>query len=807
MSTRLSNLKRLHKFGGSSLIDANGFKRVAEILKNITHPQDLVVVSAAGNTTNYLVNWLNYLNSDGRLAHKEIQKLRDYQTNIITTLLPLSIATTLLEQFEQEILEITNLGLNFPIKESDKTKIIGFGELWSIRLLTAFLNTIGIPAIELDARVFLRAKPGPQPQIIHDLSAKLLQEQLEKITDKLIIIPGFIATTENKEMLLLGRNGSDYSATVIGALVKVAEVIIWSDVAGVYSADPNLVNNTCLIPLLRLDEANELARLAAPVLHARTLQPVAQSQIELTLKSSYNPEIGSTHIERILATGRGAKIVTSLNDVCVIEIIVENKNDFSQINNSIHNYLAANQLTALAHNIQIDKCYIQYAYTKEMAPSVFYHLESLNLPITLEQKENYALIAAVGSGVTNNPVQTHSFFHVLEDLPVEFISHQEDKLSLVAILRSNITAQLLQNMHDQLFKAQKKVGIILCGLDGVSQEWINIFSKQQQVLMHRHGIEFALLGMYSRDKYWFNATEITLKTAIHDFNKYATSCTKSHWLEHVPENDYDDIVIIDATFSTNLAKDYILFAQQGYHVISNNKVAAACNNEKYLELKNTFAKTGTHWLTDATVGAGLPVNKTVRNLKESGDLIQSFYGIFSGTLSWLFLQYDGSIPFSQLVEQTWQQGLTEPDPRDDLNGKDVMRKLVILARESGINVEPSAVHIESLVTNSCLELDLDEFFENTTLDQIMLERFNKAKENNKVLRYVARLNKDGQAFVGIEELNLEHPLTNLLPCDNLFAIYSTRYQDNPLVIRGPGAGVVLTAGALHADLNRLGYLI
>jgi len=256
-----------------------------------------------------------------------------------------------------------------------------------------------------------------------------------------------------------------------------------------------------------------------------------------------------------------------------------------------------------------------------------------------------------------------------------------------------------------------------------------------------------------------------------------------------------------------LAEKYLAIAQQGIHLISANKVAGSASSEYYHQVQDAFAKISRHWLYNATVGAGLPINHTVRDLRESGDDIIALSGIFSGTLSWLFQQFDGSVPFSELVDLAWQQGLTEPDPRADLDGSDVMRKLVILARESGLDIEPENVKVESLVPTELQDLSVDDFFDKASLlSEELAERLKKAQAEHKVLRYVARLEKNGKATVGVEALSKEHALANLLPCDNIFAIESKWYKDNPLVIRGPGAGREVTAGAIQSDLNRMSSL-
>jgi aspartokinase/homoserine dehydrogenase 2 len=321
----------------------------------------------------------------------------------------------------------------------------------------------------------------------------------------------------------------------------------------------------------------------------------------------------------------------------------------------------------------------------------------------------------------------------------------------------------------------------------------------------RYGMQFDLVCVVDSKNYWLDLDGLDAGQVTGDgFEKHAVR-NDNGWLAQLKEQQrYDEIVVIDATASAALTANYIAFAEHGFHLISANKLAGSAPSETYHLIQDAFSKTGRSWHYNATVGAGLPINHTVRDLHESGDTVVSFSGIFSGTLSWLFQQYTGDIPFSELVEQAWQQGLTEPDPRKDLDGSDVMRKLVILARESGLDIEPQAVKVESLVPEALNALSADEFFDHAEqLDDALLERVEKANEEGKVLRYVARLDRDGKASVGVEALPSNHALANLLPCDNIFAIESVWYKDNPLVIRGPGAGRDVTAGAIQSDLNRI----
>ncbi|MDJ0037513.1 bifunctional aspartate kinase/homoserine dehydrogenase II [Pantoea allii] len=801
------NNRQLHKFGGSSLADARCYQRVASIMADYSQPGDMMVVSAAGSTTNQLISWLKLSQSDRLSAHQVQQTLRRYQSELISALLPAEIAEPLITAFIRDLEKLAAL-LDGDITEAVYAEVVGHGEIWSARLMSAVLNQQDLHACWLDARDFLRAERAAQPQVDEGKSWPLLQTLLAQHPHKRIVVTGFISGNDAGETVLLGRNGSDYSATQIGALAGVGRVTIWSDVAGVYSADPRKVSDACLLPLLRLDEASELARLAAPVLHTRTLQPVSGSDIDLQLRCSYQPEQGSTRIERVLASGTGARIVTSHDDVCLVEIQLPGQHDFALFKKEIDQLLTRAQMRPLAMGIHPDRQLLQLCYTSEVVNSAFALLQDAGLPGHLQLREGLALVALVGAGVTRNPLHTHRFWQQLKDQPVEFISQSPEHISVVAVLRVGPTQHLIQGLHSSLFRAEKRIGLMLFGKGNIGSRWLELFAREQETLSARTGFEFVLAGVVDSQRSLLSYDGLDASRALAFFDDEAEARDEESLFLWMRAHPYDDLVVLDVTASQPLALQYLDFASHGFHVISANKVAGASDTQTWREIRDAFEKTGRHWLYNATVGAGLPINHTVRDLRESGDTILSISGIFSGTLSWLFLQFDGTVPFTELVDQAWQQGLTEPDPRVDLSGQDVMRKLVILAREAGYNIEPDQVRVESLVPQNCEGESVDHFFENADeLNEQMLQRFEAAQEMGLVLRYVARFDANGKARVGVEAVRLEHPLAALLPCDNVFAIDSRWYRDNPLVIRGPGAGRDVTAGAIQSDINRLAHLL
>ncbi|MBS0877947.1 MULTISPECIES: bifunctional aspartate kinase/homoserine dehydrogenase II [unclassified Tatumella] len=802
-----SGMRQLHKFGGSSLADAKCYQRVAGIMAEYSHPGDLMVVSAAGSTTNQLISWLKLSNTDRLSAHQVQQNLRRFQTGLMSSVLPAEQADPLIQTFIHDLERLAVL-LDSPVTDAVYAEVVGHGEIWSARLMAALLSQQDMNTRWLDARQFLYAERSAQPEVNETESRQRLQQLLAECAGQRVVITGFIARNQAGETVLLGRNGSDYSATQIGALAGAGRVTIWSDVAGVYSADPRKVSDACLLPLLRLDEASELARLAAPVLHTRTLQPVSVSDIDLQLRCSYQPEQGSTRIERVLASGTGARIVTSHDDVCLIEIEIAKQHDFAALKKEAELLLARAQLRPLASGTHPDRYLLQLCYTSEVVDSALALLQSSGLPVNVRLRNGLALVAMVGAGVVRNPLHAHRFWQQIKDQPVEFVWQSEQNISLVAVLRCGPTQHLIQGLHQSLFGAEKRIGLVLFGKGNIGSRWLELFAREQENLSGRTGFEFVLAGVADSRKSLLNYEGLDASRTLAFFEDESELRDEESLFLWMRDHPFDDLVVLDVTADSRIAEQYLDFASYGFHVISANKVAGSSDSTHWRQIRDAFKRTGRHWLYNATVGAGLPINYAVRDLRDSGDSILSLSGIFSGTLSWLFLQYDGTVPFTELVDQAWQQGLTEPDPRVDLSGQDVMRKLVILAREAGYDIEPHQVRVESLVPEHCAEASVDHFFENADeLDEQMLQRYEAAAEMGLVLRYVARFDASGKARVGVEAVRSDHPLAALLPCDNVFAIESRWYRDNPLIIRGPGAGRDVTAGAIQSDINRLAQLL
>jgi len=795
----------VHKFGGSSLATTACIERVIEIISQHCQLNDIVVVSANGDTTDALFNLyqlaVEFVESVNEQQENPIQgydnelvksfrqsldtaltELQTLQANLISSLLNVGSAVKLTSMLSADVALITEQLVTCP--KAFQNDLLAFGEVWSARLLAAVLSERVCPSYTVDARDFLLLADEKSCAIDYNQSKK--QFLAYQQPGKLVVVTGYIARDLQQNTCTLGRNGSDYSATIMSALVGARNVTLWTDVDGIYSADPRVVPQARKLHRLPNAVANELGRLGNPVLHAKTLQPLTHHNSHLHVASSFAPEVSGTEIGKFGQIAKQELSVTHLNDLILAHSVSLQ---------GLSGQKAAEEFSPVCYNLTEGYLVITQAQQKALSQWLASHGNQVSFtPV--------AIIAVVGYQVAKQGDMRARFKRALRHQRTLHFVQAENKHSYIAVLPEPCTSEWLNNIHADMTKDARNIGLVVAGIGNIGQRFLAMLPKQLVRLPVLENVH--LVALVGASKALINTDGIDVSHAMSRYQQQAKAYKSAELVEWLNNHPYDELIVVDITPSEEFSQLYQQFFSQGIHVIGANKWAASSPTEHYQQLLNTAKQHHSLWLGNTTVGAGLPINATIVELINSGDVITEISGIFSGTLSWLFQYYDGEKPFSVLLSDALSQGLTEPDPREDLSGRDVQRKLLILARMAGFELSLADIDCQSLVPKALRDIPLAEFLQRTNeLDELFLQRLNQAKVQNCVIRYVARFSNENDnisAKVSLEVLTNDDAFAQLTPCDNVFQIKSEWYQANPLIIRGPGAGRDVTAGGIHADL-------
>jgi len=811
----------VHKFGGSSVADADCFRRVAEILERQPQGRLAVVLSACRGVTDALLRLVALAEQQDTSSAAELAGLRERHAAIARALLEPDAALLYLSVLDRDCHDIEGILHTVELTRSAahnvRDLIAGYGEVWSTRLFHRYFEARGGragPTQWLDARRVIVVEWGPLgPGILWPESQRNIARLVDAEFRGTLIITGFIASNRRGVQTTLGRNGSDFSASIFGTLLEAGEIQIWTDVDGVLSADPRRVPDAKVIDSLSYLEAMELAYFGAKVIHPQTMAPAVRRGIPIWIRNTFAPEKPGTLICERPDSELPVKGITTIEHIALINLEGAGMIGVPGTAHRLFGALREERISVILisqgsseHSIccavpsveaERAAAVVRTAFERELKDG---QIQSVDVDPEL------AIMAVVGDGMAGTPGVAANVFSSLggAGVNVRAIAQGASERNISVVVAGKDATRALRAVHAGYYLSPHTLSIGIVGPGTVGRVLLDQLGSQTARLRREFQLDLRVRGILSSTRMLLADSAIDLDNWRHAYEHSSQPADGARFLEHVRVDYLPHTVLIDCTASEEVARRHREWLASGIHIVTPNKKASSGSWESYRALHDARRSSRAHYLYEATVGAGLPIIQTVRDLRETGDELVSIEGILSGTLAYLFNVYDGRTAFSEIVRDAKRRGYTEPDPRDDLSGLDFARKLIILGREMGLALELADVSIESLVPAGLADGSIEEFMRQLTrYDSATRERFEAARARGKVLRYVGRLTADGHATVGLTEFDVKHAFANIALTDNVVRFATGRYCDNPLIVQGPGAGPAVTAGGVFADLLRL----
>ncbi|WP_282136828.1 bifunctional aspartate kinase/homoserine dehydrogenase I [Seonamhaeicola maritimus] len=808
------------KFGGTSVGSAKNINNVINILEDYSKKDSVIcVVSAVGGITDKLL-------LAGKLAqNKDAEFLEVFNTikkihlNIVNELIP-SNNNNVVEFVNQRLDELKSLldGIFLINELSPKTsdKLVSFGELLSSFIIAETMKSKGLSAERKNSQelvvtnaVFTKA------EVNYNITNKNIQDYFSSASQKITILPGFVSKSINGEQTTLGRGGSDFTAAIVAAALKVAQLEIWTDVSGMFTTNPKIVKHAYPINEISYQEAMELSHFGAKVLYPPTVQPVLDLEIPIYIKNTLEPDAAGTKISNdAIISNKPVKGISNIGNIALLTLEGSgmvgipgfSKRLFETLSQEKINIILITQASS-EHSICLGIEAKDAEAAKEAIDATFENEIALHKiePIIVEDK--LSIVALVGDNMKNHQGISGKLFSALgkNNVNVRAIAQGASEKNISVVISENHVKKALNVLHEQFFESKtKQLNVFITGVGNVGERLVEQIKQQKKFLKENLKINLRVVGLSNSRKMVFDENGLNLKSWKEQLAN-GEQATLQGFFERARDCNLRNSIFVDVTANKDVADLYPQYLRESISVVACNKIACSSDYINYKELKRLSLKYNAPFLFETNVGAGLPVIDTLSNLIASGDKVNSIQAVLSGSLNFVFNNFNDSTKFYDIVKQAAAEGYTEPDPRIDLSGVDVARKILILARESGVEMNLEDIENAPFLSESGLKSDtVDDFYQTLIDDESHYQSlYASAKANDCQLKYVAKFD-NGKACVSLQEIPVGHPFYNLEGSDNIVMFYTERYPEQPMIIKGAGAGADVTASGLFADIIRLG---
>ena len=812
---------RVLKFGGSSLATPATIRGVGRILLEARRREPVIgVVSAFQGVTNQLLECarlaergeggfepaFDAIAKRHRAAVSQLVKKRRARVRAAVDALLTELHSTL---------QGIHLLRHCPLRALDMTA--SFGERLSTLIVAAYLDQT-VPSVPVDSReLVVTDDQFTHAAVIFRKTNRRTNAYFTRLFRKsprsIPIVTGFIGATEDGQTTTIGRNGSDYSAAIIGAAVGASVIEIWTDVDGVLSADPRIVPAAFVLPEMTYEEAMELSYFGAKVLHSATIAPAVAKRIPILIKNTFNPEAPGTLISRKGADHGGdlAKGITSVGDLSLLTLRGPGMVGVPGVAERLFRALASRRVSVVIISQASSEHTICFGVRSVDAAAAVgairheFQFEFHEQSMLVDVKDEQAILAVVGEGMKGRPGVAGKVFEALgrQNINISAIAQGGSERNISCVIDAPQQARALNAIHQGFFEQRKRLALAVVGVGNVGGAVLRQVQQQRTYLLSK-GFDVSVVGVANSKRFVADARGLDLSAWKERLHASSDRMDSEAFAERLAAMDLTNAALVDCTSGPTIVDAYPAYIDANLHIITPNKWANALPWQRYSTLMEMLDQRKRHFLFEANVGAGLPVVSTLRDLIASGDEIVRIEGILSGTLSYLFNTFDGTTPFSALVRDAHAMGYTEPDPREDLSGQDVARKLLILARQIGLQMDLEEVQVDSLVPAPLSRGKYSPAFLHAfaRYDKTIAERVRRAAARGAVLRYVGTLER-GRARAGLKEFPRQHPVASAKGSDNVIAFTTKRYARTPLVVQGPGAGADVTAMGVFSDILKL----